>query len=54
MKLKRLFKNIKIAELQKLNSEKAMFDAEKAESDFRKEIMHGEKDNQETSKEIYV
>ena len=46
---KKAIKKQKIAELQNVNAEKAMFDTEKAQSQFRKENMYGEKDDQETS-----
>ena len=41
---------MKRAEIQKVNAEKTMFDAEKAHSEFRKENMYGKKDDQDTSK----
>ena len=47
MKLKGLKKKEKNG-LQKVNAEKAMFDDEKAQSEFRKENVYGEKNNQET------
>ena len=44
-------KKQKRAELQRVNAKRAMFDAEKAQSEYRKENMYGKKEDQDTSEQ---